>query len=317
MALPDNSTTLSNTLPNWALLDDLNEQASEQKRLLRLRNCGRQGRQIRITNGTFKSVYFYCGMHLECPRCLGYRAEKLKGDFAGALENEAQVVMVQLTTDEATKTLKKLTREEFLRYPLDNGQDIVVMDAHNAEQLGLAGQVVTKETISTIPWTLLARTPSGRKISGALTGSKVRVPQKDTVRIRTFTLVSDAPETKLNAALVQAVMDTESMNPHTLVELEEAIAIRTETARNYLLHEEYEATMHLEYVRFDPAKTKIDWREGTLAIYDQLDPEALVQRGQLRYNQEDLTNPESLNRNMYVALEAEARADALVEQSSA
>lgn len=258
---------------NWDLLDDARTEGDveqSERRAKRAANCGRPGKRVDPISGMYKSVHFYCGLYTQCERCLTHRAGKLKREFYVALEDEKCVNMYTLSIADADNLTKQLSKQEYIRYPGAN-EDIVGVRADVAAQWELLGGVVINaDNVEYFKWRDVANTPEGRKISGNLDGIR-KSPNSKGTSIRTFTLVSGAPENVQHDALRQSIMDTAHLNPQTPDELQDAIYQRISRATNLILEEGYVATLHMSYISIS-ANAKPDWAKYTHAFREARDP---------------------------------------------
>lgn len=258
---------------NWDLLDDTQTHSDAEnlaRKTQRASNCGRPGKRIDPISGMYKSVHFYCGLHTHCQRCLNHRAGKLKREFYGALENEQSINVYTLSVSEADLLTKQLSKLEYIRYP-GAQEDIVAVHPDAAQQWELIGGVVINaDNVEYFKWLEAANTPEGRKISGNLNGIRKSPASKGT-SIRTFTLVSSAPEHVQHDALRQSIVDTDHLNPQTPDELQEAIYERISRATNLILEEGYAATLHMSFISLS-ANAKPDWSKYTHAFREARDP---------------------------------------------
>lgn len=247
---------------NWDLLNDAQPTAvleAQQKRAKRVANCGRPGKQIEPSSGMYKAVHFYCGVHTQCERCLNYRAVQFRSELSRALVDDQQVHIYRMDADEADTFVRHMARLHYMRYP-GAEQDTVVVRADVVQEFELeAGEVLSSTNVDSFDWQSIANTPEGRKISGNLDNIR-KAPSTEGTTIRTFTLISGAPEDLTSQALRQSIEETEGLNPQTAEDLEEAIYRRMSRAMNLILEEGYAAVMHMSHAKLSP-NIQLKWTE--------------------------------------------------------
>jgi hypothetical protein len=172
-------------MPREELTPDEIAQVAEHKlerRLDRVAHCGQW--HYGVSPETFKS-YSYpwrCGDVVHCGQCRESAANTLRDQMIAQTFGEVNTIIVgEMSEDDAAMVLASLNKEDYRRYPAENGTVRLFVDTARAPaswEMPSEFQVLSPELIERINWMEMVVTPKGKNRSGKL-GVKPPKPSKD------------------------------------------------------------------------------------------------------------------------------------------
>jgi len=259
---------MPNTLISTQTLEDeinealiQSEETPEEKlnrQQKRMNECGMWSNWFDPHTGQKTGFIFRCDLFRQCPRCLEYRAEKEKGWVSNAVsQHEDNIYVISLSKEDATKLLRNVPKTDYIRYPQENGQDLVFA----GEGLFIAHtdrQHVSNEWIYTTDWTEILDTPTGRNKSGTLHVPVAEASKEDFSIINTKQFITNAPRQVVDAAMDKAVADTPHFKPQDAEEVERYLQDRANRAIKQIVRQGYTISDYLK--RLKVIHKKISWK---------------------------------------------------------
>ncbi len=215
-----------------ALEKDEEEQKRAEKRNRRLGDCGKFANWYNPHTGKPAGFVFKCGLFRQCEICLNRRAENER-DWLGKASIDKELVAQYIDHAEVTRILRKaeLGKEEYLRYPQEDGRDLLILDKPLDD---VAGEAVDYAWVMQQDWSTIAHTPEGRNRSGTLhVPVSDEEPDEFTI-INTQQFVTSADYDETARAMRAAVEITSTLNPQTPDEVADALYRRISVATGQL-----------------------------------------------------------------------------------
>jgi hypothetical protein len=197
------------------------EKKQQQRRLQRIKDCGRYAWWFDPHTGSKSGYVRYCDNFRECAVCLERRAKreyewmKLK-----VYQEEVQMVKIVVQTkEEATKMTRGIDKSQYVRYPQQDGTEILFFD----KVAGKNGQEVDPHWMRehSDKWQDWVLTPEGRNKSGTMHIPSTPAEEEPFTIVTVKQFVTDAPDHVVNPIMDQVVEETESFRPETAEEVKE------------------------------------------------------------------------------------------------
>ena len=229
-----------------------NEKNREEKRAQRISDCGKWSNWYDPHTGQRTGFTFQCGLFRYCDACLQKRASK-EHTFLKTAVLERRMVMKIVTAEEATKLIRKAEKNEYIRYPQKNGNDLLFLD----EAVGIEGVAVDLAWVMKQDWTTIVQTPEGRNKSGTM-----HMPIDDEVLedfsiINTKQFVTNANRRITNQAMRDASQETAKLDPKTPETVVAALYKRFSIATAKLRRQGYVVTVYNKRLKL--IHSRIDW----------------------------------------------------------
>ncbi len=176
---------------------------------------------------------------------------------------EKRMIAVKIDAKKATKLIRKADKTEYIRYPLENGQDFLLLD----ESLGVKGDAVDLEWVAKQDWTVIMNTPEGRNKSGTM-----HIPVDDSEAeeftiINTQQFITNAGRSKTLKAMKEAEQETADLNPKTADEVVCALRKRTRIATRKLREQGYSVNLYNKKLKL--IHSMVNW-QGDVEISSQI-----------------------------------------------
>ena len=139
------------------------EKHREEKRAQRISDCGKWSNWYNPHSGKRTGFIFKCGLFRYCNACLERRADE-EYELMKTAALEKRMIAKVVDPKEATKLIRKADKSEYIRFPQENGTDLLLLD----ESVGIAGVAVDLNWVIQQDWSTLVQTPEGRNKSGTM-----------------------------------------------------------------------------------------------------------------------------------------------------
>ncbi len=228
------------------------EKKREEKRAQRISDCGKWSNWYNPHNGERTGFVFQCGLFRYCDACLKKRAEE-EYELLKIAALDKHMVMKIVTSKEATNLIRKVDKTEYIRYPQENGNDLLFLD----ESVGMEGVAVNLGWVMRQDWTTIVQTPEGRNKSGTM-----HMPVDDETPdefsiINTKQFITNANRRVTNQAMGEAIRETASLDPKTPDAVVAALRKRVGIATNKLRQQGFTVTIYDKRLKL--IHSLVDW----------------------------------------------------------
>lgn len=237
---------LAPTTLDWDLIDEAQyfltdedeeklrkQDALERKaarRLQRLQDCGRWSYYFDAHNGNRTAYVFKCKLFRDCDKCRKDRAHNESYNIR-KVSLSKPMIAIRTTTDEATKMLRGVDKEDYVRYPQEN-YDLVII---NKEIKEISNSIsIDTQWMSNQNWELIVSTPEGRNKSGQIHLPKPVEDDRKFDIVATEQIVSDAPREVVQDAMDEAIRRTAYLDPKDIEGIEHGLHERLKIAKRIL-----------------------------------------------------------------------------------
>ena len=228
------------------------EKNREEKRAQRISDCGKWSNWYNPHSGKRTGFIFQCGLFRYCDECLEKRAEE-EYTLLKTAALDKRMIMKIVTAEEATKLIRKAEKTEYIRYPQENGNDILFLD----ESVGIEGVEVDLGWVMKQDWTNIVQTPEGRNKSGTM-----HIPVDDETPeefsiINTKQFITNANQRVTNQVMGEAIQETASLDPKTPDAVVAALRKRVAIATHKLRQQGFTVTVYSKRLKLIHAL--VDW----------------------------------------------------------
>ncbi len=163
------------------------------------------------------------------------------------------MVMKIVTAKEATNLIRKAEKTEYIRYPQQNGNDILFLD----ESVGVEGVAVDLAWVMRQDWKTIVQTPEGRNKSGTMhIPIDDETPEEFSI-INTKQFITSASRRVTNQAMSEAIQETVSLDPKTPDAVVTALRKRVGLATNKLRQQGFIVTVYSKRLKL--IHSLVDW----------------------------------------------------------
>lgn len=239
------------------------EEDKRQRRLQRIKDCGKYAWWFDPHTGQKSGYIRYCENFRECPVCLERRAKQEYEWMKLKIYQEEIQIMVKRVPNkkEGNKLTRGISKDQYLRYPQNDGTEILFFDALTGID---GGEPVDENWIrdNAHNWEDWVLTPEGRNKSGTLHMPSQPDNQEKTTVITTKQFITDAPEAVVSPIMDRIVEETKHMNPKTPEEVEECLEMRFMRATAEIAQLGFNLSVYEK--KFRLIHSKINWQNSRL-----------------------------------------------------
>ena len=232
------------------------EREGSERRVKRLTDCGNWGSWFDGHTGKRAGVVFRCNLYRECPHCLSIRAEK-EHTWIMVKALQKDMIAVYMESKSATNKLRKVDKTDYIRYPQENGIDLVIIDNAVAERKEINGTPADCNWVQEQNWDKIVKTPKGRNKSGTM--HIPPTPKDDEkfemISIKQFT--SNAPMDIKNSLMDKVIEETPHLLPKNAKEVKKAIDYRFSSTTKKLREAGYSYNTYAKKQKI--VESKISW----------------------------------------------------------
>lgn len=201
---------------------DERQERLEYRRAMRVKNCGKPSPKINVEEKGFKWYPFYCNNYRECLKCRDRRAREIRNDMERAV-NSGELFYAVVNDEISKEFVSEMNKDEYRRFPLESGE---VALFSSAEFVG--SQRLDELSVTSLPWEEIAVTPNGSRMSGSL-GKYQASSQDDTVSVKTYHVLTNAPTSIEIEASKIARQAVEDLNEQTQEDIQTTVEILKNT----------------------------------------------------------------------------------------
>ena len=226
----DIGTDTSTIAPHLDFLTDV-IQASDNSiaykselRELRIANCGKYGYRPNAETGEGIFHPQWCNYFRECSKCAIRRKKRFRRSIGVAMHRHNTVCMTWANSDDAAKSIcDGISKEDYKRFPMQDGSVFVFWRG----VYGDANKIHDARELDALDWAAIVDTPEGRRMSGALGKDDPEDEEEILGTVYLNKVTTNAPLDLEREVEKQAREQTADMDPHTIEEVENACAERT------------------------------------------------------------------------------------------
>lgn len=260
-------------------LRELDRRDAREKNLQRrLADCGKWSYYFSPHTGMKKSFRFRCGKFRKCDNCRKERANREKDFVIGASYKE-NMVAVRATQDTATKFLRDVNKTEYVRYPQEK-YDLVLI---NQSQLDIVeGEKIDIKWLLKQNWEKIVNTPKGRNKSGTVHLPTSIKDEGEFAIINVKQIVSNAPRNIVEEIMDEVVEETKYLDPNDKQSLIDALNLRIKKSAGKLRGLDYVVSIYIKKQKIvidniswinsvttkNPTRNKIDYVIGAEKVPD-------------------------------------------------
>lgn len=233
-----------------------NEQTRREKKKRRKGDCGKFANWYNPHSGKRTGFIFRCGLFRDCETCLKRRADQ-EYELIKTASLEKRMIAKIMTPKQATRLIRKMDKTEYVRFPQENGNDLLLLDEEASEAMGIGGVEVDLHWVVRQNWETLVQTPKGRNKSGTMhIPASDDEPEEFTI-ITTSQFVTNANRGATIKAMKEAEQETANLDPRTSDEVVSALHKRTSVATRKLRELGFHTTLYSKRLKL--VHGLIDW----------------------------------------------------------
>ncbi len=247
--------TIEDISPNQLqILEDTEKEEIRQDRIRRrVDDCGKWAYWFDPHTGKKASFVFRCGLFRECDICLAIRADR-EYKWMHKTSFHKRMLAIRLTRKEANNFVRNIKKQDYVRYPLKGGIDLVIANEETKIENGVE---VTVGWVVKQNWEHLTNTPKGRNKSGVIHVPEAKEITEEFSIIATKQFITNAPKDIANAIIDESIKETIYLNPKNPNDVKNALYQRNTTTIHKLKQQGFTVTIYEKKLKL--IHSKISW----------------------------------------------------------